>query len=87
MYTCEMIQEMIDTLKSSNRNKDSFYEAFCNSLEGINKQDKMAIKYVLEDGSYEAFDRFDSDVCETFILLYEKSQDEINLNNDCEREI
>ena len=75
MYTNEMIQKMIDTLSAANKN-NCLYKKFFDILGKFNTLDYLAIMHVLQDGSYEAFDQFDSDVCESFIQIYEAAQKE-----------
>ncbi len=59
------LQDMITYVK---RNQPA---AFFEELEKINDSDKRAIKRVIDEGWYEEFDRYDSDVCEEFIRIYE----------------
>ena len=68
MYNSDQIQDMITTLKSDNAR----LKIFCERLEKVNADDRIAIMDVIRDGWYERFDRYDSDVCETFIRLYEE---------------
>ena len=65
MYNNDDIQKMIQTV-NSNR------ETFNPFLDEINSRDRGAIERVLSDGWVEAFDRYDSDVCEKFITAFEK---------------
>ena len=68
MYTVDEIQDMIDDVR---RNRETFMPF----IDEINTRDRRAIMNVLCDGYYEAFDRYDSDVCEQFINAYEKCID------------
>lgn len=69
MYTMNEVQDMISTLL----NNGDLMKVFCKNLENTNASDRMAIMSVLREGWYEEFDRYDSDVCEQFITLYEKA--------------
>ena len=65
MYNNNDIQKMIQDVNS---NRDTFNPF----MDGMSASDWMAISFVLADGFCEAFDRYDSDVCEQFITAYEK---------------
>ncbi len=65
MYNNDDIQDMIEECNESNELK----EAILNNFSGA---DKRAMIDVLDDGYYDRFDRYDSDVCEQFIRAYEK---------------
>lgn len=66
MYTSQNIQKMMSEV----RNDPNFLDLLDNS--SISRNDKAAIAHVLKNGWFEAFDRYDSAVCEHFIKLYEK---------------
>lgn len=69
MYSCEDIQRMLDYL-SFHKGRKEFREF----LAYVNKHatgDASAIKYCIDDGCYESFDRFDSDVGEQFVKYFE----------------
>lgn len=67
MYSDNDIQEMIDNLLNDKCLRDEFNE----ELEIMSPSDRVAIRDVLSDGYVERFDRYDSDVCEQFISIYE----------------
>ena len=64
MYNNDDIQAMIDKV-----NQAGIADKI---LAHISEYDKGAVRHVLETGYYETFDRYDSDVCEQFILAYER---------------
>ena len=63
MYNYNDIQNMIEKV-----NAEGTAEQI---LDHITDHDKAAVREVLRSGYYEDFDRYDSDVCEQFILAYE----------------
>ena len=66
MYNSDDIQKMIETCNNNDKLKDAV-------LNGILPfSDRQAVQDVLSEGWYERFDRYDSDVCEKFIVAYEK---------------
>ncbi len=64
MYTNDNIQDMLMEVNSNNSLKEKVLAHFTG-------RDLSAVKDVLDDGYYERFDRYDSDVCEQFIRAYE----------------
>lgn len=73
MYSNEDIQEMLDVINDSDLVK-SEYKAKLNDMSErgyISERDRSAILDCIDEGYFERFDRYDSDVCETFITLYE----------------
>lgn len=65
MYTTKDIQHM---LNECNRDLD-LKDRILSQFRGSDRFDMVA---VFEDGYYERFDRYDSDLCEQFITAYEK---------------
>ena len=65
IYTNDDIQDMLMECNENCNLKDSILKCFSG-------RDKSAMADVFEDGYYERFDRYDSDVCEQFIKAYEK---------------
>ena len=65
LYTSDDIQDMLDSCKKNVKLKEAVISHFTG-------RDKGAISDVLDDGYYERFDRYDSDICEQFIKAYEK---------------
>ena len=63
-YSNDDIQDMIEEVNKSARLKENVLNHFSGS-------DLFAMRDVLNDGCYERFDRYDSDVCEQFIKAYE----------------
>lgn len=63
LYNNDDIQEMLDSLKNPKHFKGL-------DFKDVSDSDKRAILRVIEDGYYETFDRYDSDVCEQFIRVY-----------------
>lgn len=55
-------------------------ECLFSHLKTISAADRGAIKAVLEDGHYERFDRYDSDVCEQFIRAFINVHKEIDVH-------
>lgn len=70
MYNNSDIQDMIQTARA---NKQQFFEWIDSA--SISQTDKTAIKSVINDGWYEAFDRYDSAVCDHFITIFEGFQE------------
>ena len=70
MYNNEQIQEMLTTVKNNSALKERVLAHF----HGI---DAGPIRNVIADGWLEAFDRYDSDLCEQFITAYEKETETI----------
>ena len=70
MYSNNDIQDMIQTAKA---NKQQFFEQIDSA--GISQSDKISIKSAINDGWYEAFDRYDSAVCDHFITIFERFQE------------
>ena len=65
MYNNDDIQAMIDKV-----NNDGIQDQIVNCI--VFGHDRASIRRVLHEGFVEAFDRYDSDVCEKFIRAYEK---------------
>lgn len=73
MFSSEEIQEMLDKVNDSDLIKNELLNRL-NDLcerEYISESDLAAIKDCIEDGLYESFEAYDSDVCEQFISVYE----------------
>lgn len=69
MYNNDDIQNMLQIAKA---NKKQFFAQIDNAK--ISPYDKLAIESVVNDGWYEAFDKYDSAVCEYFIRIFEEFQ-------------
>lgn len=69
MYSSKDIQDIITRLNGDKELKTEFISRVC---KYCNNSDSLAIKDVLSDGCYERFDRYDSDVCEQFLTVWEK---------------
>ena len=67
MYTNEDIQEIITKV----RNDLGLSKKVLDQITDYS--DWKAVQNVIDDGWYEAFDRYDSDVCEQFIKAYEQA--------------
>lgn len=65
-YNNDDIQKMLETLR-----EPEYKKAFIQNLT-CSPRDRSAILDCIDDGYYERFDRYDSDVCETFIATYEE---------------
>ena len=75
MYNNSDIQKMIDEVKVGNRSQMGIAFPIALANSNLCLADKRAIKNVIENEPYtKAFDRYDSDVCEQFITLYEKAK-------------
>ena len=70
MYNNDDIQDMIQEARA---NKKQFFDQIDSA--GISSYDKLAIKRAVNEGYYEAFDRYDSAVCEHFIEIFETFQE------------
>ena len=67
MYSNNDIQNMIQAAKA---NKQQFFDRIDGA--SISQADKIAIKSAINDGWYEAFDKYDSEVCDHFITIFEQ---------------
>lgn len=68
LYTNNDIQKILDLLSNNTEYRTKFLQVAFNQL---NNSDYFAITNVIKQGYYEAFDRYDSDVCEQFLHVYE----------------
>lgn len=76
MYTYDDIQKMLEKI---NKAPDHIKEAFREYVnEHTNFKDANSIMDCVKQAYYEAFDRYDSDVCEQFLTFYEKTFDNSN---------
>lgn len=66
LYTNDDVQILIDQTNKDPKLKELIRSQFAG-------RDLLALNDVLSDGTYERFDRYDSDVCEQFISAYENS--------------
>ena len=66
MYDNDDLNMMVSYIKDDKTR----YTYFCKYLD--NSTDSRAIRAVLDEGWYEAFMKYDSDVMDQFIILYEK---------------
>lgn len=77
------IQQMLQYLNEIKNRKDVFLFV---ASHKTNKSDLMAMKDVLDDGYYERFDRYDSDVTEQFITIYQQLK-ESYISLICDEEV
>ena len=68
MYDSDDLQSILNDLNADEIYKQRFMEIAQDKM-GI--MDFGAVKYVVRDGFVESFTRFDSDVCEQFLDVYE----------------
>ena len=68
MYDSDDIQSILNDLNADEIYKQCFMEI---AQDKMGFMDFDAIKYVVRDGFVESFTRFDSDVCEQFLDVYE----------------
>lgn len=71
IYSNDDVQKVIEQVNADSDLKSRI-------LSHLNVVDRNAVCDVLQDGWYERFDRYDSDVCENFLLYYEKEKDVVN---------
>ncbi len=64
LYTNDDLEDMLSAIKKDDDLKSRIQSHFSD-------RDLAAINYVMNDGYYEAFARYDSDVCEQFIAAWE----------------
>jgi hypothetical protein len=64
IYSNDDIQDMITAVNADQKLKEKVLSHFSGN-------DLHAMQDVLNDGWYERFDRYDSDICEQFIKAYE----------------
>ena len=64
LYTNNDLQRMIEFINNNQVIRDDFIKRLPKNADG------RAIEDVLDDGYYERFDRYDSDVAEQFIDMY-----------------
>lgn len=64
IYSNDDIQDMITAVNDNQTLKEKVLGHFSGN-------DLYAMQDVLNDGWYERFDRYDSDICEQFIITYE----------------
>lgn len=64
-YNNSDLQEMLEYLKDSSKRAIFLKNLSCSNA------DRLAIEDCIEEGYYERFDRYDSDVCEIFIHTIE----------------
>lgn len=64
IYSNDDIQDMITAVNDDQKLKEKVLGHFSGN-------DLHAMQDVLNDGWYERFDRYDSDICEQFIRAYE----------------
>ena len=67
IYTNEDIQDMLTAVKKSDTLRTKILSCF-------SEDDRAAMADVLDEGWYERFDRYDSDVCEQFIRAYNENK-------------
>lgn len=65
LYTNNDIQKMMDHVNSNDTLRKQI-------ISHVHENDGGAVSAVLADGYVERFDRYDSAVCENFIVAYEK---------------
>ena len=69
MYDNHEIQEILSRLERDTNYKQLFLKV---AKRQMSSSDYFALLDVIGDGYYERFDRYDSDVCEQFLQIYEK---------------
>lgn len=69
MYNNDEVQEILSRLERDTNYKHLFLKV---AKEQMSNSDYFALLDVIGDGYYERFDRYDSDVCEQFLQIYEK---------------
>lgn len=69
MYNNHEIQEILSRLEREPNYKHLFLKI---AKVQMSSSDYNALLDVIGDGYYERFDRYDSDVCEQFLQIYEK---------------
>lgn len=79
----DQLQKMIQYLTEVDNRTDLFLFV---ASHKTNKSDLMAMKDVLDDGYYERFDRYDSDVAEQFITIYQQLK-ESYISLTCDEEV
>lgn len=79
----DQLQKMIQYLTEVDNRKDLFLFV---ASHKTNNSDLMAMKDVLDDGYYERFDRYDSDVAEQFITIYQQLK-ESYISLTCDEEV
>ena len=68
MYDSDDIQSILNDLNADEIYKQRFMKI---AQDKMSFMDFGAVKYVIRDGFVESFTRFDSDVCEQFLNVYE----------------
>jgi len=70
MYNNDDIQNMIEAVES---NPEPFFNAMNSKVVNntLSFRDAEAMRHVVKEGWYEVFERYDSDVCERFIRIFE----------------
>lgn len=67
-YNSTDIQDILEHINSDPKYKEEFLrkvKTYCT------RRDYDAILHVINENWVETFDQYDSDVCETFLLIYE----------------
>lgn len=75
MYDNNDVQLMLDAVNNNTFCSTAFNKVLEDNLKvykSIGYRDYRAINNCIEDGCYEAFDSYDSDVCERFIRCFER---------------
>ena len=68
MYDSDDLQSILNDLNADEIYKKRFMKI---AQDKMSFMDFGAVKYVIRDGFVESFTRFDSDVCEQFLNVYE----------------
>lgn len=68
IYDNEDVQKMLNYLHYNTISK----AIFINKIKDYNTADKQGMLYAIDEAWYEAFDRYDSAVCDSFIRSFEK---------------
>lgn len=85
MYTCDEIENMQIRVKNASENEKANFINYVQSHTNLqDANDIMRAVSLAFDEGYEAFDRFDSDVCEQFITFFEKTFKDSEWVKDCE---
>ena len=68
LYDNEDVQKMLNYLHYNGIAK----HVFSQEIKGYSPADKQGMLYAIDEAWYEAFDRYDSAVCDSFIRSFEK---------------
>lgn len=69
LYDSNDIQNILNRLTNDSAYKEKFMKY---AKEYMSGSDYLALGHVISEGWYETFDRYDSDLCEQFLTIYER---------------